>query len=151
MMAEASRVLRPGGLILLGEWIHLPIDHNGGSPPGVTAFCQALGSSLLYEYAIPNIPPFLVDFVSQLGGFDDIQSRDFYMPIGDWAPRAKDLGFKFSQTLQIWVESAAMVLAKAGYKDDAVKSLVGGYIDDISNIPGLRIVYRVVTARRVLK
>ena len=153
MLAEASRVLRPGGLILLGEWIHLPVDSSTGrSPPGVTAFCQALDSSLLSEYAIENISPYLTDFISQLGGFDDIQSHDYHMPIGDWArssPRAKDLGVKFIQTLETWTQSASMVLAKAGYDNDVVKRLVDGFMGEIFNIVGLQIVYRVVTARRV--
>jgi hypothetical protein len=153
MLSEASRVLRPGGLILLGEWIHLPVDSSTGrSPPGVTAFCQALNSSLLSEYAIQNISPYLADFISRLGGFEDIQSHDHYMPIGDWArssPRAKDLGVKFRQTLEIWTESAAMVLAKAGYEEDLVKRLMDGFMGEIFNIAGLQIAYRVVTARRV--
>jgi len=153
MLSEASRVLRPGGLILLGEWINPPVDSSTGtSPPGVAAFCQALDSSLLSEYAIPNIPPYLTDFISQLGGFDDIQSRDYHMPIGDLAwssPRAKVLGFKFRQTLRIWADSAAMVLAKAGYDEDVIKRLVDGFIGEIFNIAGLQIAYRVVTARRV--
>ncbi|KAF9649570.1 S-adenosyl-L-methionine-dependent methyltransferase [Thelephora ganbajun] len=153
MLTEASRVLRPGGLILLGEWIHLPIDfQTGRSPPGVTAFCQALNSSLLSEYAIPNIPPYLTDYISQLGGFDDIQSRDYRMPIGDWgwsSPRAKALGFKFGRTLKIWAESAAMVIAKAGYGEDVVKGLLDGFKGEIFNIAGLQIAYRVVTARRL--
>ena len=149
MLAEASRVLRPGGLIFLGEWIHPPVDSTGGSPSGVTAFCQVLNSCLLYEYSIANIPPHLTHFISQLGGFDDIRSHDYFMPIGDWAPRAKDLGFKFRQTLRTWAESAAMVIAKAGYDEDAIATLTNGFIDDISNIPGLQVVYRVVTARRI--
>ena len=150
MLAEASRVLRPGGLIFLGEWIHLPVDSTGGSPPGVTAFCQVLNSSLLHEYAISNIPLHLTHFISQLGGFGDIQSSDYQMPIGDWAPREKDLGFKFRQTLRTWADSAAMVIAKAGHDGDAIDRLVNGFFDDICNVPGLQIVYRVVTARRVV-
>lgn len=153
MLSEASRVLCPGGLILLGEWIHLPVDSSTGrSPPGVTAFCQTLNSSLLSEYAIENISPYLTNFISRLGSFDDIQSRDYYMPIGDWArssPRAKDLGVNFRQTLEIWTESAAMVLAKAGYDKDVVKRLVDGFIGETFSVVGLQIVYRVVTARRV--
>lgn len=150
MLAEASRVLRPGGLIFLGEWIHLPVDSAGRSPPGVTAFCQVLNSSLLYEYSISNIPLNLTDFISQLGGFDSIQSHDYYMPIGDWAPRAKDLGFKFRQTLRTWAESAAMVIARAGYDEDAVDRLMNGFVTEISGIPGLQVIYRVVTARRAV-
>ena len=149
MLAEALRVLRPGGLIFLGEWIHLPVDSAGIPPPGVAAFCQALNFSLLNEYAIPNIPPFLVDFISQSGGFDDIQSHDYYMPIGDWAPRARDLGFEFRQTLRIWAGSATVVISKAGYDKDAIKRLVDGFMSDIFTIPGLQIVYRAVTARRI--
>lgn len=148
MLGEASRVLRPGGLICLGEWIHVPVDSNGRSPPGVAEFCHALNSSLLYVYAIPNIPPFLAQLVSESGGFEDIQSHDYHMPIGDWAPRTKDLGFKFRQTLTTWTASAATVLVKAGYDEDAVNRLVNGYISEIFDVPGLRIVYRVVTARR---
>jgi len=153
MLSEASRVLRPGGLILLGEWVHLPVDSSTGrSPPGVTAFCQALDSSLLSEYAIEKIPPYLTDFITQLGGFDDIQPSDYHMPIGDWArstPRAKDLGVKFRQTLGIWTESAAMVLAKAEYDEGVVKGLVDGFMDETFNVAGLQVAYRVVTARRV--
>lgn len=153
MLSEASRVLRPGGLILLGEWVHPPVDSTGRSPPGAAAFCQALNSSLLSEYAIQDIPSYLIEFVSQLAGFDDIQSHDYYMPIGDWArspPHTKDLGVKFSQTLGIWAESAAMVLAKAGYHEDVVKRLADGFMGEISDVAGLQIHYRVVTARRVV-
>jgi len=153
MLSEASRVLRPGGFILLGEWVYPPVDSTGGPPPGVAAFCQALDSSLLSEYAIQNIPPYLVDFISQLGGFDEIQSHDYYMPIGDWArspPHAKDLGVKFRQTLAIWTESAAIVLAKAGYHGDVVKRLTDGFMGEIFDVAGLQISYRVVTARRVI-
>lgn len=149
MLAEASRVLRPGGLIFLGEWIHRPIDSTGESPSGVTAFCQALDNSLLDEYGIPNIPPHLAHFISQLGTFDDIQAADFYMPIGDWAPRVNDLGLKFRQTLRIWAKSAAVVIARTGYDEVEVDGLVEGFINDIFSIPGLQIAYRVVTARRV--
>ena len=153
MLTEASRVLRPGGLILLGEWIHLPVDSSTGrSPPGVSAFCRALDSSLLSEYGIENIPPYLADLISQLSGFEDVQSHDYYMPIGDWArssPRAKDLGARFGQTLEIWSESAAMVLAKAGYDQDEVGGLVNGFTGEIADVPGLQIAYRVVTARCV--
>jgi hypothetical protein len=139
MLAEASRVLRPGGLISLGEWIHPPVDSNGRSPPGVAAFCEVLDSSLLYVYSIPNIPLHLTQFVSQLGGFDDIKSRDFYMPIG----------LQFRQTLRTWVDSASMVIAKAGYDEDAIDRLVDGFVSEISHVPGLQVVYRVVVARRV--
>jgi len=149
MLVEASRVLRPGGLIFLGEWIHLPVDSTGRSPPGVTAFCQAFNASLLCEYSIPNIPLHLTHFISELGGFDDIQSRDYHMPIGDSAPRAKDLGFKFRRTLRTWAESAATVIAKAEYDKDSVDKLVNGFVREISDVPGLQVVYRVVLARRV--
>lgn len=149
MLAEASRVLRPGGLIFLGEWISLPIDSTGRSPPGVTAFCQVLSDSLLSEFSIPNIPLHLAQFVSQLGGFDDIQSHDYYMPIGDWAPSAKDLGFKFRQTLRTWADSAATVIARADYDEDTVNRLVNDFITEISDVPGLQVIYRTVTARRM--
>ena len=150
MLSETSRVLRPDGLILLGEWIHPPVDSTGSSPPGVTAFCQALDHSLLSVYAIPNIPPYLTGFISRLGGFNDVQSHDYQMPIGDWArsSRAKHLGVKFRDTLEIWTESAVMVLKRAGYEEDEVKRLVDGFIGDISNVAGLQVAYRVVTARR---
>ena len=153
MLSEALRVLRPGGLILLGEWIHPPVDSStGSSPPGVTAFCQALNSSLLSVYAIPNIPPYLREFISRLDGFNDIQSHDYQMPIGDWAwssPRAKDIGVKFRQTLEIWAESAVMVLARAGYDEDEVKRLVDSFMGEIYSVAGLQMAYRVVTAHRV--
>lgn len=152
MLTEASRVLRPGGLILLGEWIHPPVDSSTGtSPPGVTAFCQAFDNSLLSLYAIPNIPPYLTESISQLGGFVDIQSRDYNMPIGDWAwssPGAKALGVKFGKTLEIWAESAATVLARAGYDEDVVQGLLDGFTREISSTAGLQLAYRVVTAHR---
>ena len=151
MLSETSRVLRPGGLIMLGEWIYPPVDSVGGSPPGVTAFCQALDHSLLSVYAIPKIPPYLTEFISRLGGFNDIQSRDYQMPIGDLAwssPRVKDLGVKFGQTLEIWTESATMVLKRAGYDEDEINRLVDGFMGEISNTAGLQIAYRVVTAHR---
>ena len=153
MLTEASRVLRPGGLILLGEWIHPPVDSStGSSPPGVTAFCQALDNSLLTVYSIPNLPPYLTEIVSRLGGFNDIQSRDYQMPIGDWAwssPHTNDLGVRFKETLEIWVGSAAVVLKAARYDEDEVNRLVVGFMDEISNVAGLQIAYRVVTAHRV--
>lgn len=152
MLSEASRLLRPGGLILLGEWVHLPVESSSGvSPPGVTAFCQALDSALLNFYRIPNIPPHLTDIISYLGGFDNIQSRDYNMPIGDWAsssPGTKALGAKFRQTLEIWAKSAATVLARAGYDEDEVQGLVDGFVANIFSIAGLQIAYRVVTAHR---
>ena len=154
MLSEASRVLRPGGLILLGEWIHPPVDSStGNTPPGVAAFCQALDNSLLSAYAIQKIPPYLTEFISVLGGFNEIRSSDYQMPIGDWAgssPRARNLGIKFRQTLEIWIESAVIVLKKAGYDEDEVKRLVAGFMDDISNVAGLQITYRVVTAHRTV-
>lgn len=153
MLSEASRVLRPGGLISLGEWINPPVDPStGSSPPGVAAFCQALDNSLLSVYAIPNIPPYMTEFISRLGGFGDIQFHDYQMPIGDWtwpSPHAKDMGIKFRQSLEIWTESAAMVIAGARYDKDEVKRLVDGFMNEISSVAGLQIVYRVVTARRV--
>jgi len=152
MLSEASRVLHPGGLIMLGEWIHPPIDSStGGSPPGVTAFCQALDNSLLSVCAIPKIPPYLTEFVSRSGGFSDIQSRDYQMPVGDWArpsPQTKDLGVRFKNTLEIWAQSAMTVLKRGGYNEGEVDGLVAGFMDDISNVAGLQIAYRVVTARR---
>jgi hypothetical protein len=148
MLAEASRVLRPNGLIFLGEWIHLPVDATGRSLPGVAAFCQTFSSSLLEKYWIPNIPPYLTDYITELGSFDEIQSRDHYMPIGEWAPGATDLGVQFRHTLKIWAESAAVVIARAGYSEDMVKRLMSGFTGEISNVQGLRVAYRVVTARR---
>ncbi|KAF9784650.1 S-adenosyl-L-methionine-dependent methyltransferase [Thelephora terrestris] len=149
MLTEASRVLRPGGLIFLGEWFHLPVDAAGVSPPGVVAFYQALNSSLYFDYWIPTIPPFLVQIISQLGGFDDIQTRDYCIPIGDWAPNAaRDLGVEFRNTLKTWVESATVVIAKAGHDEAAINKLVYDFLSDIFNIPGLHIAYRTVTARR---
>lgn len=153
MLTEASRVLRPGGLILLGEWIHLPVDSSTGSPPpGASAFCKALDDSLLSEHAITNIPVRLTDFIYQLGGFDDIQSHDYHMPIGNWgwpSSRTKDIGVKFRQTLEIWAESVVTVLARAGYDEDEARRLKDGFIGEIFSIVGLQITYRVVTARRV--
>jgi len=153
MLSETSRVLRPGGLILLGEWIHPPVDSSTGcSPPGVTAFCQALDHSLLSAYAIPKIPPYLTEFISRLGDFNDIQSRDYQMPIGDWAwtsPHTKDMGVNFKQSLEIWTESAMMVLKRAGYREDEINGLVDGFMGEISNTAGLQIAYRVVTAHRI--
>jgi len=152
MLAETSRVLRPGGLILLGEWIHPPVDSSTGiSPPGVTAFCQALDHSLLSVYEIPKIPPYLIEYVSRSGDFSDIESRDYQMPIGDWdwsSPRTMDVGVNFRETLEIWTESAILVLKRAGYDEDQVNRLVNGFMGEISNVAGLQIAYRVVTARR---
>ena len=150
MLSEASRVLRPGGSILLGEWIHLPVDSSTGTtPPGVAAFCQALDSSLFSVYGISNIPPDLIEYVSQSGGFTGIQYRDYHMPIGDCAwssPHAKDLGIKFRQTLQIWADSAVMVIERAGYDEDEIKRLVDGFKEELVSVAGLQITYRVVTA-----
>jgi len=152
MLSETSRVLRPGGLILLGEWIHPPVDSStGSSPPGVTAFCQALDHSLLSVYAIPNIPPYLTEFISRSGSFNDIQSRDYQMPIGDWAwssPHTTNLGINFRQTLETWSQSAVMVLKRAGYNEGEIDRLVDGFMGEISNTAGLQIAYRVVTAHR---
>ena len=154
MLSEASRLLRPGGLILLGEWIHLPVESSSGaSPPGVTAFCQALDNALLNFYRISNIPPHLIEIISYSGSFNNIQSRDYNMPIGDWAsssPGAKALGTKFRQTLEIWVKSAATILARAGYDEDEVQGLVDGFVANIFSVVGLQITYRVVTAHRTV-
>ena len=155
MLSEASRVLLPGGFILLGEWIHPPVDSSTGlSPPGVTAFCQALDDSLLSVYAIPKIPPYLTEFISRLDGFNDIQSNDYQMPIGNstWPfLHTKDLATMFRQSLDIWTESAVVVLKRAGYDEGEVNRLVGGFMGEISSVVGLQISYRVVTARRVAK
>ena len=111
----------------------------------MTAFCQALDDSLLSVYGIPKIPLYLTEFITRLGGFDDIQSRDYHMPIGE---HLIDLGVNFGDTLKVWTESAVIVLKRAGYDEDEVIRLVDGFIGDISNVPGLQVAYRVVTARR---
>jgi hypothetical protein len=153
MLAEAARVLRPGGLFLSGEWERCPSFDN----PTIGDTSRILGidrlvdvvDSLLIRSHVLDIPTWL----DASGQFQDITVQSYSVPIGDWPsdPEQRALGENFRGVWVRYVDSLKPMLGepRSGLSEVQINDLIAGYLDNIYNVPGMVGKYHTVHATKI--
>lgn len=153
MLNNASRILRPGGLILLCEWGQQPLLLPSAirQIPFVTRFHQAYTDSLHRVKGINELVTQIPNLLHQTNTFHEIHVQEHVMPIGDWSDDGwmKSLGERFRECIKIFLDSARPLLRQGGYSDDVVDSLVRGYHDEMTHAEGVVAIYYTIWATRL--
>ena len=118
------RVLRPGGLYHSGELENAvffnPDFHQTDSPrihaPASTQFFQVVNDAVLARGILPSIDQIHIHLWNT-GAFNNIQSRNIYIPIGRWHddPAMQGLGIAFQQILCRFSDSVKPMLLEVGH------------------------------------
>jgi hypothetical protein len=154
MLAEAARVLRPGGLFVSGEWERGPSFDNPtigdtNRIPGIDRLVNVV-DSLLSHNALPLVPH-IPTWLDASGQFEDITAQCYSVPIGDWDPTKKALGENFRDVWVRYVDSLKPMLGQPGSElDEAqIDDLIAGYLDNLYNVPGMVGKYHMVHAKKI--
>jgi hypothetical protein len=147
--------MRPGGLYLSGELALTAFFRSNTSQasdpppsaPATTLFFQVLHAALAtrgLQTDVRHIPTLL----QNTGAFQEIQSRVFYIPIGEWNedPRMRDLGRAFQTIQRRFADSVKPLLRQVGHPREYVDALVESFNDELEVTDGLVGAYYVVQA-----
>jgi hypothetical protein len=152
MLAEAARVLRPGGLFLSGEWERWPSFNNnpniGDRILGIDRLVNVVDSLLIQNYAL-----YIPTWLDESAQFQDITVQSFSVPIGDWPsdPDQRALGKYFRSVCVQYVDSLKPLLGepRSGLNVVQINDLILGYLDNIYNVPGIVGKYHTVHAKKI--
>ncbi|KAK1230853.1 hypothetical protein PQX77_006052 [Marasmius sp. AFHP31] len=158
IIQEAARILVRGGMFHSGEWgryasFHPDID--GVSPahdvPNFHRFYEVLNQTLLQCRGIPSVSRSIPQMIDQSGGFGDVTTRPFYVPIGGWQgdEGLKRIGKDFRQCVKRYMEACRRVLLESGYLNTDIDALINHAYNDIRNTPGLVSIYHTVYSPRL--
>lgn len=157
LIAEVHRVLRPGGLLLYGEYQNHAFDASTEDHTAIaTAPCiiRALRIARdiftqqgVYAYAFRDVPP-LLDPECMLWkgvkrkGFTGIRAETKMVPAGPWhlLPHLREVGLV---TQRVWCETwrnLKPMFLSSGMGEEEVDQLINGTVDELSN-PGSRRLY----------
>jgi len=156
MLDEASRILRPGGLLLLCEWDNYPTLLLSTSDPSTRIpaayrFHYALSDSLARVNGITALLAHIPHLLQRTGAFGSIYVCKHIMPIGDWFPdrRLRNLGFQFRESVKVWLDSSRPILREGGYSDWEIDALIGGYRNEMETVSGMVSIYYTIWASRL--
>ncbi|KAJ7607480.1 S-adenosyl-L-methionine-dependent methyltransferase [Roridomyces roridus] len=157
LITEAVRLLRPGGLFLSGEWGRYPAFHPdfpGSTPPthapALVTFFARLQGALTARGLAPLSPP-IAALLAHTGGFVDITSRDYYMPIGSWPADAalRRLGRAFRAVFMRYLASVRpLLIENGGLSEDEVDQMYQNVENELRTVQGMVTVFHTVHARK---
>lgn len=156
IVREVSRILRPGGVFISGEWGRHPSFHpNYDSDPSLQtpSFCrffQILHGALAQRGILP-VAGTVHTILQSTGGFSEITSQTHYFPIGPWSTDhiMQRIGKAFRTVLSRYMESVRPVILGHGMNASDLDHLYADARSEILNTEGLVAVYYSVHARRM--
>ncbi|KAJ8085179.1 hypothetical protein PM082_003966 [Marasmius tenuissimus] len=155
---EAARLLVRGGMFYSGEWGRYAAFHpdiDGVAPahdvPNFHRFYDVLNETLLQRRGIPSVSRFIPQMIDQSGGFGDVTTRPFYVPIGGWQgdEALRQIGRDFRKCVKRYMEACRRVLLESGYQNTDIDALINHAYHDIRNTPGLVSIYHTVYSPRL--
>ncbi|KAI0352068.1 S-adenosyl-L-methionine-dependent methyltransferase [Trametes cingulata] len=148
-VAETTRILRPGGLLLTCEWSRT-ISTNDGSEvsmraPRACAFLNCLRDLLQARGVVHPSDAMILD-----RRLTAVESAVFQFPIGGWPedPEWKAIGLRYLYTLTEYARSLVSFLEEE-LPVDAVQGLIEGFLQDIHGKDSLVSTYISVHAVRL--
>jgi hypothetical protein len=157
MLAEAARVLRPGGLFLSGEWERVPsfanpVSGDADPIPETRRLLNLVDTSLARHGAFP-LATCIPGWLAESGQFQDITAQFHVVPIGDWHPDPvmKELGNDFRSVWVRYADSLKPMLGEPGLgmNEAQIDDLMEGYLQDMHNTSGMVGVYHTVHAKKI--
>jgi len=153
MLSEASRVLRPGGLLLLGEWAHnlaiLPLPSSNSAIqqiPATSHYYDVVNECMRITELVPNR---IKDLLRRMGAFGEVHVESYVMPIGDWNPdpRMRTLGTRFCRASEML--DSLRPLLREKYPDRDVELWIRSCRDEMGGTRGMVAVYYAIWTRRL--
>ncbi|KAK0202660.1 S-adenosyl-L-methionine-dependent methyltransferase [Desarmillaria ectypa] len=156
IIREVSRILRPGGIFVSGEWGRRPAFHPSynldpaSQTPSFYRFFQLLHGALAQRGILP-VAGTVHSMLQSNGGFSEITSQTRYFPIGPWsADRAMQrIGRAFRRVLSRYMDSVRPVILELGMNASDLDDLYADARAEIANAQGLVMVYYSVYAHRI--
>ncbi|KAH9915971.1 S-adenosyl-L-methionine-dependent methyltransferase [Epithele typhae] len=153
LVAEAARVLRPGGLFISAEWARSPTLADDGDlaarAPRTHAFVAAVNEALrarglhTLAHAIPGV-------LQDSRRFADVGREHCTVPVGDWHPdpAQRELGRRYRELAAEYARGMREMLAQGRFAA-RVDELVQGYIEEMWTVDGMVATLTVAYARRM--
>jgi hypothetical protein len=146
MLSEVSRVLRPGGLLLLCEWAHSVFFQplSMATFPAISRYYATIDQRMRSEGIAELVPDLIPNLLQQTNAFEAcIRVQRHVMPIGSWHsdPHLRHLGERFREPFMTWMESMRPFLRQGGYSNDQINSLIHDCEDEMQGAEGLFMVY----------
>ncbi|KAJ6578742.1 S-adenosyl-L-methionine-dependent methyltransferase [Mycena vulgaris] len=158
LLAEVTRLLRPRGLFLSGEWGRYPAFHPSFAPrtptthaPALTAFFGHLHAALAARGLHPVFPP-VAPLLAQTGAFDEIVPREYCMPLGPWHPdpAIKALGRAFRGVFLRYAASVRPMLVESGVASaEDLENVYERVEREVRTVAGLVSIFHTVHARKI--
>lgn len=158
LLTEVVRLLRPCGIFLSCEWSRFLAFHPAYSPrgpateaPAIPSFFALLHAALALRRLLPVFPP-VAPLIAHMGAFEEITTREYYMPVGPWHPdpAMKALGSAFRAMFLRYTESVRPMLVESGLV--SVDELDDVYVRmecEVREAEGLLAVFNTVHARKI--
>ena len=137
---EAARILRRGGLYIAGEWCFRPVRGNDVQFPHGTPICRFfdLVATVVYERrGLRPVAEQIKPMLERSGCFHDVQSTPLEFEVGS----SYRIFEKYAETMRV-------LLLEGGVRRDEVEEVVRQYLEQLRSIPGLKIKYYLIHARR---
>lgn len=152
LINEAACALRRGGLFISCEWFGYPVMQDNSSlsehAPCTHRFFHVVNRHLM-EHGIESIAAVMPDMLRRSGAFDDVQFRDWYVPIGSWDYELRRVGEKLKTNMVVFAISMQLWLVEKGYCTRTVaQALVNGFLHEVDTIQGMELRYRIAFARK---
>ncbi|KAK0238947.1 S-adenosyl-L-methionine-dependent methyltransferase [Armillaria nabsnona] len=156
IIQEVKRILRPGGMLVSGEWGQHPSFHPSynldpaSQTPSLSHFFQVLHRALTRR----GILPVAGDVHARLqsaGGFADITPQIHYLPIGPWSNDhvMQRIGKAFRTVLSRYMDSVRSIILDLGMNESDLDHLYADARAEVASAQGLVAVYYSVHARRM--
>ncbi|KAJ7832828.1 S-adenosyl-L-methionine-dependent methyltransferase [Mycena leptocephala] len=159
LLAEITRLLRPRGLFLSGEWGRYPAFHPAYAAartpathaPAYAAFFGHLQAALAARGLHPVAPP-IAPLLAHTGAFDEITTREYSMPIGPWHPdpAMKPMGRAMRAAFLRYMLAVRPMLAESGVATtEDLDDVYGRVRQEVRDVEGLHAVFHAVHARKI--
>ncbi|PCH43259.1 S-adenosyl-L-methionine-dependent methyltransferase [Wolfiporia cocos MD-104 SS10] len=155
LVAEAARILRPGGLFVSCEWDVFPSMSmsNGDVPVHVSAprthrFFR-ITHDFLRENGIPLVGRSVEGILQASNAFTNVHVERFRVPIGGWHPELQRPGRRMRQLLGVYATSVKVSMVGRNLMSEADgQALVQGLLDETEAVHGIVHTINVVYAWR---